>query len=145
MRRLDLEEERQKVDIEICRQYKNIFIRNISNISMGNRDESLTVIEKIKSCMKEVKKKVKEFESSRFGRGYRINCDVSERNNFAKMIINLVHYSDYIRKFYEVWEDSYYGNNISLKAAFYRLVKKYVQLQGWIKMLANMEETNMYD
>ena len=58
MRRKDLAQQRENVDITICRQYQTWLITEISNISMGNRDENLTVVDKIKSCMKDVKKKV---------------------------------------------------------------------------------------
>ena len=124
MRRLDLVEERQKVDCEICRQYQMKLIRDISNISMGNRDPSLILLDKIKSCFKEAKAKVLEFERSRFGRAYRINCDVSEREQFVKLVE--VHNSDYIRKLYEVWNDTYYGNDTLVKVKLYYLARKIV-------------------
>ena len=86
-RRLDLVELRLEENSRICRDYQRGLIMEISNISLGNRDASITeALDKIKSCLKEVKAKVKQFESSRFGRGYRINCDDSERREFVEMI-----------------------------------------------------------
>ena len=98
-RRKDLVEEREKEDLRICRQYQKWLIDGISNISIGNKDANLTVLNKIKSCMKDVKLRVRVFEMSTYGTGYRINCDVSERKRFVDMILQIVHISDYIRKF----------------------------------------------
>ena len=130
MRNPHLAEERQKEDSRICRQYQEWLIEEISNINMGNRDANLTEVDKIKSCMKDVKLRVKVFEISTHGRGYRINCDVSERKRFVDMILEIVHNSDYIRKFNEI------SSNLNLK---------YSKLKQWIRLLENMEESNFYD
>ena len=94
-------------------------------------------------CEKEVKKKVKEFESSRSGRGYRINCDVSERKRFVDMILQIVHNSDYIRKLYQIFEIAYWADNIPYE--IYKLCFKYGKLKQWIRLLENTEESNFYD
>ena len=142
-RRLDLAEERQKVDSEICRQYQGWLITEISNISISNRDENLTVVDKIKSYLKEVKMKVLVFERSSHGTGYRINCDLSERKKFVDLILQIVHNSDYIRKFYEIWEIAYHADNIPYE--YYQLAFKYGKLKSWISLLENTEESNIYD
>ena len=144
-RRVDLADERQKVDREICRQYQIKLIREISNISMGNRDVNLTVFEKKKSCLKEVKMKVLVFERSSHGRGYRINCDVSERKRFVDLLLQIVHNShcDYIRKFYEIWEIAY--NDGMRHWLLCPLAKKYGKLKSWISLFENTEESNFYD
>ena len=123
-------EERQKENRRICRQYQEWLIHEISNINMGNRDANLTEVEKIKSCMEDVKLRLKVFEMSSHGTGYRRYCDVSERKRFVDMILQIVHNSDYIRKF----------NEISLN-----LNLKYSKLKQWIGVLENTEESNFYD
>ena len=139
----DLVKQRQKVDSDICRQYQRWLITEISKISMGNRDANLTVVDKIKSCMKDVKLRVIVFERSTHGRGYRIYCDVSERKRFVDMILQIVHNSDYIRKFFEIWEIAYYDG--MRHWLLYPLAKKYRKLKSWIRLLENMEESNFYD
>ena len=93
-RREDLAEERQKEDRRICRQYQEWLIEEISNINMGNRDANLTEVDKIKSCMKDVKLRVKVFEMSTHGTGYIMYCDVSEIKRFVDMILQIVDNSD---------------------------------------------------
>ena len=110
---------------------------------MGNRDANLTEVDKIKSCMKDVKLRVKVFEMSTHGTGYRINCDVSERKRFVDMILQIVHNSDYIRKFNEIWKIAYRPNNIP--SNLYKLKIKYSKLKQWIGLLENTEEANFYD
>ena len=142
MRRLDLAEERQKVDSEICRQYQRWLISEISNVTISNRDANLTVVDKIKSCLKEVKMKVLVFERSTHGTGYRINCDVSERKKFVDLILQIVDNSDYIRKFYEIWEIAFKNDT---HWSLLSLSKKYYNLQNWIRLLENTDESNLYN
>ena len=72
--RLDLVELRLEENSRICEDYNRGLFNDIVTISLDNRDASITEpLDKIKSCLKEVKAKVKQFESSRLGRGYRIN------------------------------------------------------------------------
>ena len=146
-RRLDLVELRLEENSRICRDYQRRFIIEISNISLNNRDASVTeVIDKIKSCLKEVKAKVKQFESSRFGRGYRINCDDSERREFVEMISKMVHNSDYIRSLYEMHRNmDHYFSTYAEKMKLIGLVRKYDRLQSWMTMLENTEKTNIYN
>ena len=141
-RRKDLAEERQKVNMEICRQYQKWLIDEISSINMGNKDANLTVLEKIKSCMKDVKLRVRVFEMSSHGTGYRRHCDVSERKRFVDMILQIVHNSDYIRKLYEIWRIAYRDNNVP--SNLYDLKIKYSKLKQWIGLLKNTEESNFY-
>ena len=136
-------EERQKEDRRICRQYQEWLIEEISNINMGNRDANLTEVDKIKSCMKDVKLRVKVFEMSTHGTGYRINCDVSERKRFVDMILQIVHNSDYIRKLYQIWGIAHRDNNIS--SNLYDLKIKYSKLKQWIGLLKNTNESNFYN
>ena len=136
-------EERQKENRRICRQYQEWLIHEISNINMGNRDANLTEVEKIKSCMEDVKLRLKVFEMSSHGTGYRRYCDVSERKRFVDMILQIVHNSDYIRKLYEIWRIAYRDNNVP--SNLYDLKIKYSKLKQWIGLLKNTKESHFYD
>ena len=108
---------------------------------MGNRDANLTVVDKIKSCMKDVKKMVLMFERNTHGKGYRIYCDVSERKKFVDMILQIVENSDYIRKYYEIYDIAF---NTDTHWSLLPLAKKYYNLQNWIRLLENTDESNLY-
>ena len=129
-RREDLAEERQKEDRRICRQYQKCLIDEISNINMGNRDTNLTEVEKIKSCLRDVKLRVEVFEMSTHGIGYRRYCDASEIKRFVNRIFKIVENSDYIRKLNEIC------TNLKLQ---------YKELRQWINLIYNKEETNFYN
>ena len=135
-------EERQKENRRICRQYQEWLIHEISNINMGNRDANLTEVEKIKSCMEDVKLRLKVFEMSSHGTGYRRYCDVSERKRFVDMILQIVRNSDYIRKFDEIWPLAYSINDIP--SNLFKLKLKYSRLRQWIRLLENTNESNFY-
>ena len=141
-RNVNLVKHRQKVDSEICRQYQQQLITQILNISIRDRDENLTVPEQIKSCLKEVKMKVLVFERSTHGRGYRINCDLSERKRFVDLIMTIVRNSDYVRKLFEIWNNLYNDNGRHMELE--KVVGKYGKLINWIRLLENTEESNKY-
>ena len=130
-------EERQKEDRRICRQYQEWLIEEISNINMGNRDANLTEVEKIKSCMEDVKLRLKVFEMSSHGTGYRRYCDVSERKRLIDMVSQIIDNSDYIRKFNDYIRKV---NEICSK-----LNLKYSELKQWIGLLENTKESNFYN
>ena len=129
----------------ICEDYQNRLFRDIVNISLDNRDASITEsLDKIKSCLKEVKAKVKQFESSKFGRGYRINCNDSERREFVEMILVIVHNSDYVTTLIEMYHNRD-GSSDAWKLQLIYLIRKYKKLRSWITMLQNTEDTNPYN
>ena len=72
----------------------------ITNINMLNRPSHITTtVEKIENCLKELKSNIKEFEKSVYGRGYMMNCSNEERREFVENILEMIHNSDYIRKY----------------------------------------------
>ena len=78
----DLLIERLKVKSQICTDYQQRLIMEISNlnINLHNRPAHIIIItDKIWSCLQEVKKKIEEFV-----KGYWINCDYEQRSRFVK-------------------------------------------------------------
>jgi hypothetical protein len=143
--RLDLVERRLQENSRICEDYQNRLFTDIVNIGLDNRDASITEpLDKIKSCLKEVKLKVIRFESSKFGRGYRINCNDSQRREFVEMILVIVHNSDYITTLIEIYHNRGNSSN-ARKLQLIGLIRKYKKLRSWITMLENTEDTNMYN
>ena len=130
MRNLYVVEERKREDRRICRQYQEWVITEISNINMGNRAANLTEVDKINSCLEDVKLRLKVFEMSTHGIGYRRYCDPSEIQRFVNRILEIVENSDYIRKLNEIC------SNLKLT---------YNELKQWINLLHNTEESNFYN
>ena len=143
--RLDLVELRLEENSRICEDYNRGLFNDIVTISLHNRDASITEpLDKIKSCLKEVKAKVKQFESSKFGRGYRINCNDSERHEFVEMILVIVHNSDYVTTLIEMYHNRGDSSD-ARKRQLIALIRKYKKLRSWITMLENTEHTNPYN
>ena len=144
-RRLEIVERRLQENDRICEQYQNRLLTEIGNIGLDNRHASITEpLDKIKSCLKEVKAKVKWFESSQFGKGYRIYCNDSKRREFVEMILVIVHNSDYVTTLIEMYHNR--GNSSDArKLQLIALIRKYKKLRSWITMLENTENTNMYN
>ena len=144
-RRLEIVERRLQENDRICEQYQNRLLTEIGNIGLDNRHASITEpLDKIKSCLKEVKAKVKSFESNQFGRGYRIYCNDSQRREFVKMLLAVVHFSDYVTTLIEMYHNRD-GSSDARKLQLISLIRKYKKLRSWITMLENTEDTDMYN
>ena len=140
-RRKDLVEEREKVDLMICKQYQQWLIDQISSYNMNHEKHAhLPVLDKIKSCMRYVKLSLIAFERSTHGTGYRIYCDDLERFKFVDMILQIVDNSDYIRKFVELYNTANSGPNPNIPPKLFKLMLKYNKLKQWIRLLENTEE-----
>ena len=113
---------------------------------MGNRNANSTVFGKIKSCMRELIKNVRLFEGNSHGRGYRINCDVSERKQFCKLIKQMFYSSDYVKTFYKEWEkwEIDADENSFVKIMLDEIIDLYVDVVRYVTLLENTEESNMY-
>ena len=145
LRREDLAEEREKVNLMICKQYQQWLIDQISSYNMNHEKHAhLPVLDKIKSCMRYVKLSVIAYERSTHGIGYRRYCDDLERKRFVDMLGQIVDNSDYVRKLVDLCLAARDANN-SVPSNLFKLVRKYNKLKEWIKLLENTEESNFYN
>ena len=145
-RRKDLAKEREKVDMEICKQYQQWLIDQISRYNMNYAKHAhLPVLDKIKSCMRYVKLSLIVYERSTHGIGYRRYCDDLERKRFVDMLGQIVDNSDYVRKLVDLCLNANGDPKPNIPPEVIKLIHKYKKLKEWIRLLENTEESNFYN
>ena len=146
LRREDLAEEREKVNLMICKQYQQWLIDQISSYNMNHEKHAhLPVLDKIKSCMRYVKLSIIAYERSTHGIGYRRYCDDLERYKFVDMLGQIVDNSDYVRKLVDLCLNANGDPKPNIPPEVIKLIHKYKKLKEWIRLLKNTEESNFYN